>query len=79
VQRIFRFGGTFEFTLQAIAIVAAIGSGAGIALQNLIFGQFVTTITDFVSEKSGPEAFVDDAAELAYVLHHVANAANGPD
>ncbi len=65
MQRIFRYAGTFELTLQGIALFAAIASGAGIALQNLIFGSFVTTITDYVSGVSSNEAFLDDAAELA--------------
>jgi ATP-binding cassette subfamily B (MDR/TAP) protein 1 len=67
-QRIFRYAGAFEYTIQAIAAVAAIASGAGIALQNLIWGQFVTVITDFSSGKSLPDTFLDDVAKLAYVL-----------
>ncbi|KAF1807947.1 multidrug resistance protein [Eremomyces bilateralis CBS 781.70] len=63
--RVFTYGGAFEYTLQAIAIVAALGSGAGIALQNLIFGRFVTVITGFVSGVSSPPGFRSDAAELA--------------
>ncbi|KAK4184955.1 Leptomycin B resistance protein pmd1 [Podospora australis] len=64
-RRIFKYGTTFEYTIQAIAAVAAIGSGAGIALQNLVFGQFVTVITDYVSEASTPEVFMDDVAQLS--------------
>ncbi|GAB1321098.1 Leptomycin B resistance protein pmd1 [Madurella fahalii] len=82
--RIFQYAGAFEYTLQGIAILASIASGAGIALQNLIFGQFVTVITDFVSQTSSPNIFLDDAAELAlyfvylgigrFVLSYVYNA-----
>lgn len=64
-QRIFKFAGTFEYSLQAVAVVAAIASGAGIALQNLIFGRFVTVITDYVSEISDKDAFMDDVSQLA--------------
>lgn len=64
-KRIFRYAGTFEYALQGIAILASIASGAGIALQNLIFGQFVTVITDYVSQVSSRDAFLDGAAELA--------------
>ncbi|KAL2158091.1 hypothetical protein VTH06DRAFT_4659 [Thermothelomyces fergusii] len=63
--RIFRYAGPFEYTLQGIAILAAIASGAGIALQNLIFGAFVTVITDYGSGDSSREVFLDDVAELA--------------
>ncbi|KAI6781629.1 Leptomycin B resistance protein-like protein [Emericellopsis cladophorae] len=63
--RIFRYAGTFEYGLQGIATVAAVASGAGVALQNLIFGQFVTVIVDFTSGASSPSAFRGDAARLA--------------
>lgn len=65
-QRIFSYGGPYEYTLQAIAVLAAIASGAGIALQNLIFGAFVTVITDYASGDSTKEVFLDDVAELSY-------------
>ncbi|AEO57211.1 ABC transporter [Thermothelomyces thermophilus ATCC 42464] len=64
-RRIFRYAGPFEYTLQGIAILAAIASGAGIALQNLIFGEFVTVITDYASGDSSRQVFLDDVAELA--------------
>lgn len=51
--------------MQGIAVVAAIGSGAGIALQNLIFGEFINVIVDFVSGASSPSEFRSDVAELA--------------
>jgi len=57
-----------EYTLQVIAAVAAVASGAGIALQNLIFGEFVTVITDFVSSNSERDKFMADVAQLAYVV-----------
>ncbi|SPO03153.1 related to ABC transporter [Cephalotrichum gorgonifer] len=63
--RIFRYAGTFEYTLQGVAVLAAIASGAGNALQNLIFGAFITTITDFASGKSEKGAFMDEVGELA--------------
>ncbi|KAK4221284.1 Leptomycin B resistance protein pmd1 [Podospora fimiseda] len=63
--RIFTFAGTYERSLHAVGAVCAIASGAGIALQNLIFGQFVTVITDFVSGASDKDGFMDDVAKLA--------------
>lgn len=65
MQRIFRYAGAFEYTLQGIAVIASIASGAGIALQNLIFGEFITVITDYVSGQSSNDVFLDDVAELA--------------
>lgn len=67
IQRIFSYAGRLEYTFFAISIVAAIASGAGIALQNLIFGRFVTIITDYASQKSSAADFRSEAAELAYV------------
>ena len=64
-QRIFTFAGESEYTLQGIAIFAAIASGAGIALQNLIFGAFITVIVDFTTGKSDPDGFLDEAGKLA--------------
>lgn len=55
-----------EYSIQAVSIVCAIASGAGIALQNLIFGRFVTVITNFASGESDPSDFRADAAQLAY-------------
>lgn len=52
-------------------MVAAVASGAGIALQNLIFGEFVTVITNYVSQVSSSDVFLDDVAELAYApIYH---------
>ncbi|KAL4923167.1 ABC transporter ATP-binding protein [Aspergillus undulatus] len=64
-KRIFSYAGRLELTLQAIAVLAACASGAGIALQNLIFGRFITIITDFVTQRSTPAQFRDDVAEMA--------------
>lgn len=64
-KRIFHYGGSFEYTLQATAAVAAIASGAGIALQTLIFGEFITTITNFSSKQLSPAGLRNDAARLA--------------
>ncbi|KAF4841220.1 Leptomycin B resistance protein pmd1 [Colletotrichum siamense] len=63
--RIFSYGGTFERILQAVALICAVGSGAGIALQNLIFGSFVTTIQDFTTGKSTPAHFRGEVSKLA--------------
>ncbi|KAL2878303.1 hypothetical protein SGCOL_006272 [Colletotrichum sp. CLE4] len=64
-SRIFHYGGSFEYTLQAVAAVAAIASGAGNALQTLIFGEFITTITNFSSKQLSPAGLRADAARLA--------------
>ncbi|KAK1753327.1 P-loop containing nucleoside triphosphate hydrolase protein [Echria macrotheca] len=63
--RIFTFAGTFEYSLQGVAVIAAIASGAGISLQNLIFGEFVTSIANYSSGISSPHDFRQDAGTLA--------------
>ncbi|KAJ0425049.1 P-loop containing nucleoside triphosphate hydrolase protein [Aspergillus carlsbadensis] len=64
-KRIFSYAGRIELILQAVAVFAACASGAGIALQNLIFGRFINVITDFVSEQATPGEFRDEVSELA--------------
>lgn len=46
-KRIFSYAGPREKLMQAVAIGCALASGAGIACQNLIFGDFITSITTF--------------------------------
>lgn len=64
-KRILTHAGPIEYTLQGIALFAAIASGAGIALQNLIFGKFITVIANFTSSVSSPAKFRSDVSELA--------------
>ncbi|TDZ19176.1 Leptomycin B resistance protein pmd1 [Colletotrichum orbiculare MAFF 240422] len=63
--RIFSFGGPFEKALQLVAIACAVASGAGIALQNLIFGSFVTTIQNFTTGQSAPADFRREISSLS--------------
>ncbi|RSL69191.1 hypothetical protein CEP54_002455 [Fusarium duplospermum] len=63
--RIFQYANFSEYSLQLIAIFAAVASGAGIALQNLIFGDFITTVTKYTTSRLSPNEFRDDAAQLA--------------
>lgn len=51
--------------LQGIATVAAVASGAGIALQTFIFGSFITTMNEFVAGVSSASGFREDASHLA--------------
>jgi ATP-binding cassette, subfamily B (MDR/TAP), member 1 len=51
--------------MQAVALVAAVASGAAIALQNLVFGEFITVITSFTSGASSPSDLRAGATRLA--------------
>lgn len=66
VKRVFRYGSNIDYLFQSIAAVAAIASGAGIALQTLIFGSLITTMSEFVSGASSPSVFRDEASHFAY-------------
>lgn len=63
--RIFGHAAPVDRALQVIAVVAAIASGAGIASQNLIFGEFITTITNYVSGQTSPSQLRERAAQLS--------------
>ncbi|KAG5962267.1 hypothetical protein E4U57_007211 [Claviceps arundinis] len=66
-MRIFTYAGTTEYIIYGVSILAAIASGAGIALQNLVFGRFVTNLTDFASGKITGETLRSDSSSLALV------------
>lgn len=52
--------------MQIVATACALGSGVGMAVVNLVFGQFITVITDYITEVSLPEEFREKTARLAY-------------
>lgn len=54
--------------MQAMAIACALASGVGMALVNLVFGQFITVITSYVAGSSTDSAFRSDASRLSYVF-----------
>jgi ATP-binding cassette subfamily B (MDR/TAP) protein 1 len=56
-RRIFTYANTTGWILNAIALVAAIISGALLPLMNLVFGKTVTTFTDFGTGKLSPDDF----------------------
>ncbi|KAG6122081.1 hypothetical protein E4U14_000094 [Claviceps sp. LM454 group G7] len=66
-MRIFTYAGTTEYIIYGVSILAAVASGAGIALQNLVFGRFVTNLTDFASGKITGETMRSDSSSLALV------------
>jgi ATP-binding cassette subfamily B (MDR/TAP) protein 1 len=60
--------------MMGIAGVSAIASGVGIALQNIIFGQFVTVFTDFSTDSAAADAFRSGGSKLACVLWPLSSA-----
>lgn len=65
LQRIFRYGTQTEYIMQFIATLCALGSGVGMAMVNLVFGQFITVILDYTSGASSPSEFRSGSARLA--------------
>ncbi|KAM0259265.1 hypothetical protein ACHAPA_010832 [Fusarium lateritium] len=63
--RIFRYATSTEYSMQAVATACAVGSGVAMAMVNLVFGQFITVITDYATGASSPAGFRSDAARLA--------------
>ncbi|KAJ5951629.1 ABC transporter integral membrane type 1 [Penicillium vulpinum] len=63
--RIFQYGSSQDYTLQAIATACALGSGVGMALVNLVFGQFITLTTDYSTSAAGASHFRSESARLS--------------
>lgn len=51
--------------MQAVASFCAICSGVAMAMVNLVFGKFITVITDYATGRSTPTGFRSDTAKLA--------------
>lgn len=52
--------------MQLTATICALGSGVAMTMVNLVFGRFITLITDYVSGASTPMTFRNDAGRLGY-------------
>ncbi|KAJ2985070.1 hypothetical protein NUW58_g5730 [Xylaria curta] len=65
VQRIFKYGTSKEYALQIVALAGALASGVGMALVNLVFGQFITVTINYTTGVTSDEAFREEAARLA--------------
>lgn len=53
--------------LQLMAMACAIASGVGMAMVNLVFGQFITLFIDYVTGSKSAIAFRSRAGTLGYV------------
>ncbi|EFZ04389.1 ABC transporter [Metarhizium robertsii] len=70
-MRIFTYAGRTEYIILGVATFAAIASGAAIALQNLVFGRFVTVLTDFTSGKSTGADMRRESSTLALYFVYI--------
>ncbi|KXH37252.1 ATP-binding cassette sub-family B member 5 [Colletotrichum simmondsii] len=65
--RIFRYGGPTDYVLEFVAIVAAIGSGVGLAVVNLVLGQFMDIISDYTAGAISSDEFMAGVSNLYFV------------
>ncbi|KAM0549199.1 hypothetical protein ACHAPJ_009508 [Fusarium lateritium] len=56
--RVFTYGTSREYVLQAIGIIAAIASGVAMAMVNVVFGRFISLLSDLNTSGSVPEGFM---------------------
>lgn len=69
IQRIFTYAGPVESAFLFIALVAALASGVALAMVNLVFGTFITVVSDFVSGSSTPEQFRSQVGTNRYACN----------
>ncbi|RAH45704.1 ABC transporter ATP-binding protein [Aspergillus brunneoviolaceus CBS 621.78] len=67
--RIFSYADSCGWTLNALALMGAIGAGAALPLMDLLFGKMLTTFNDLATGQSSPEEFRDSLNR--FVLYFV--------
>ncbi|KAI9843008.1 MAG: hypothetical protein M1838_002894 [Thelocarpon superellum] len=67
--RVFKYADTLGWTLNAVALLGSIASGAALPLMTVIFGQFSTKFNNFSTGRSSPDQFRSDVDHL--VLYFV--------
>lgn len=68
-MRIFTYAEPIHVVLGVVAFVAALGSGTGLALVNLVLGQFVGILTDYVAGDISRDKFMSNVT--TYCLYFV--------
>ncbi|KAM3470396.1 hypothetical protein MY5147_006441, partial [Beauveria neobassiana] len=66
--RIFTYANPLSWTLNLIALLAAIGAGACLPLLDFILGKTVTTFNNFQTGSVDPAQFRSEASKWAYVV-----------
>ncbi|VUC23589.1 unnamed protein product [Clonostachys rosea] len=69
--RIFRYGSRKEYMMQIAGVVFAMASGVGVAMVNLIFGQFITVVTGYTTGTSSPEELRKESSRLALYFFYL--------
>lgn len=62
-QRVFTYGRPIDYVLETIAIIAALGSGAALAMVNLVLGNFISIISSFTTGLGPPDNFLGEVSK----------------
>ncbi|EKJ74127.1 hypothetical protein FPSE_05712 [Fusarium pseudograminearum CS3096] len=63
--RVFAYGSTTDYVLQAIGLIGAIVSGIALAMVNVVLGQFISLLTDFTTTGNVPDGFMPAVRKTA--------------
>lgn len=63
-QRIFSYADSYDWCLNAVALVASIGAGVTLPLMTLIFGQLVAKFNAFQSGQANTDTFRSDISHF---------------
>ncbi|KAK1706426.1 P-loop containing nucleoside triphosphate hydrolase protein [Colletotrichum acutatum] len=69
--RIFRYGGPTDYVLETVAVVAAIGSGAGLAMVNLVLGQFMDIIANYTTGAISSDEFMAGVSKFCLYFVYI--------
>ncbi|GIZ49099.1 hypothetical protein CKM354_001213800 [Cercospora kikuchii] len=69
--RVFSYGSPTILTLQAVAVIAACGSGVALAMVNLVLGNFITLLSGFSSGREIPDDFLSAATEQSLYFVYI--------
>ena len=69
IQRIFTYAQPIDVVLELIAFLAAAGSGVGLAIVNIVLGDFITILNNYVAGQTTASDFMSDVSK--YCLYFV--------
>ncbi|KAK6224273.1 ATP-binding cassette sub-family B member 5 [Colletotrichum tabaci] len=69
--RVFTYGRPFDYAVQVVGIVAAIGSGVALALVNIVIGQFMNVFTDYSNKTLSPSQFMGEVSKFCLYFVYI--------
>ncbi len=67
VKRVFSYNDALGWSLNAVAVVSMIVSGALLPLMNIVFGKFINSFNEFAAGQLSPQGYRDHVASYSYV------------